>query len=96
MTKEQVKDVVDKFVKDNKKLPKPTELSRLVGIDELTPKQATGFLLGYKREHVKTLLVLNGRVYDDKGKTVWYQYSSGSMMPASFYPDEGIGQFISQ
>ena len=96
MTKEQIKDVIDTFVKENKRLPKPKELARQVGIDELTAKQATGQLLDYKRKFVLQLNVLDGRVYDMDGKAVWYQYSSGSMMPASYYPDTGIGQYISQ
>lgn len=94
MNKAQLDDTITAFVTREKRVPTPTEIYKIAGVDLPKPKIQAA-ILNYKKSKVKVLNVIDGRVYDTEGTLVWHQSSAGSMMPASFYADEGIGQFIS-
>ena len=94
MTKTQIQDTIGAFIEREKKIPTGKDITSIDGVD-ITARQAQAAILQYKRENVNTLNIIRGRVYDSDGVIVWHKNSAGSMMPASFYPDLGIGQYIS-
>ena len=93
MTSDQINDVIETFLKTNKRLPKPKELVSLVDDEKFTTAKANGYLMRARKALV-TLNVIDGKLYSDSGKVVWYRSTGGSMMPARFDKNESIGDNI--
>jgi len=92
MTKAQLRDVVDNYVKKHNKFPSPKELATKVNM-EFTTAQCRGYLMKMKSE-VPTLNVLNGKVFTQDGETIWFRNSAGSLVPARFKVDPQLGPYV--
>lgn len=92
MTPKELTIAIEAFTTKNHRTPTAKELGEVLG-DKAEKKKLPLAIARYKKSLV-SLTVLDGKVFDKDGNTIWHQASAGSMMPARFYEDEGQGALI--
>ena len=92
MTTKELEIAIDTFTQKHKKTPSAKDLLEVLG-DQAEKKKLNPAIARYKAKMMR-LNVIDGKVYDQDGRSIWHQASAGSMMPARFYPDSGQGALI--
>ena len=81
------------FFKNYNKLPTPTQLVDAALFTKTAP--AASFLKAFIEEHVVTMIITpNGKVFSNKGDTVWVKTTRGSLMPARYKFNGDLGGHI--